>query len=318
MSAILPDLEILTLRVDLRAQAAGSLPGFMNAALRGAFGHALRRIAATADELGTSAYDRIFQGALYPGRQAPPGKTPPPPFLIRCSCNGPITAPQPRQVERGDSLKFNLTLIGFACDEIRVVALAIEDLAAAGLGAARLPFELESIECLTVQGPTPLDLRATHRPVGVPLGLLASAAPPASPWQVQFLTPLQIRSSGELVQTLDGERFLRTVKSRLSALERNLSPNPRPAKPPASSELDLEWQTQTLATIERHSSRQQKNVNMTGYVGTANLHADVDELYALLLAGAVVGVGHGTTQGCGQYVLTAALPLLDCYGAGHP
>jgi hypothetical protein len=313
-----PDIEILSLRVTLRARNGGVLPGFLHSTIRGAFGHALKRQACSPDELGSSPYERLFEGVPYPERQPLPGRTSPPPYLIRCDTHGQPASPEVRQITTGDVLRFTFTLMGFACDELRAVALALEDAAEAGLGAGRIPFELVAIECLTCAGPVPLDLGAPQRPTGPNLRMLEAAFVPERETEALFHTPLQLRQKGNHVRVPDGEQLLRAAHSRLRRIDAALAPVPFMKPHPPEHILQLRWHQSQQASIERFSARQAQKVPLIGLVGSAAMSTDSPIVFRKVLAAAIVGIGHGTTQGCGQFTVANALPLLACFGAANP
>lgn len=322
MAAMLPELEVLTVQCELKSRRSGTLPGVLHSTIRGAFGHALQRIAGQADDLGSSPYERVFEGAPYPGRAGLIGgamrKAPPPPFIVRCPIEGSATRPRQRRIEPGSAVHFGLTLFGFACDELQAVILAIEEAAESGLGEGRIPFGLSAVRCLTQNGPVALNLNAESRPVGPSLGLLESALP-LPDLRFQLTTPLQIRIKGKTISRPDAPAFLRAILRRLLALEAAQSPQPRQDHPAVPPEAELTWSQVGEAQLERLSARQQRRLELRGIVGQGELrskgHCYVD---ALLLAAAVIGVGHGTTQGCGQLRVPVAEPLLACFGAAHP
>jgi hypothetical protein len=133
----------------LRAGRAGRLPPDKGSLLRGAFGHALRRaVCAFGPDTPCPAcslrracpYPRIFETLI--------GEADPPPFL-----KGLATAPRPYVFEpateicdfrSGDPLPFDLLLFGQAVELQAYALLAVERMAAAGLGEARIPFALDS------------------------------------------------------------------------------------------------------------------------------------------------------------------------------
>lgn len=322
MAAMLPELEVLTVQCELKSRRSGVLPGVLHSTVRGAFGHALKRLAGQVDELGSSPYERVFEGAPYPGRagliRGAMRKAPPPPFIVRCPIEGSATHPRQRRIEPGSAVRFGLTLLGFACDELQPVILAIEDAAESGLGEDRIPFELHAVRCMTQNGPVALNLNAGSRPAGPSLGLLESATP-LTGLAFQLITPLQIRSGGKIIARPDAAEFLRAVQRRLLALEAALSPEPRQGHPLLPPEAELAWGQVEEAQLGRLSARQKRRLELRGIVGQGELrskgHCYVD---ALLLAAAVIGVGHGTTQGCGQLRVPVAEPLLACFGAAHP
>ncbi|HEY4575714.1 MAG TPA: hypothetical protein VIJ26_17175, partial [Thermoanaerobaculia bacterium] len=209
---MLPPIPYLRLRHTLRALAPARLPPFKGSMLRGAFGHALRRsVCAMGPEQACEScrlrrmcvYTRVFETFV---------EDTPPPFL-----RGLPTSPRPYVFEPleetldfapGDPLPFDLLLIGQAAELQAYVTLAVERMAAAGLGARRVPFELARVEALAADGSW-VPLFADGRPCG------PTALPPSPPPRdgadlvragratLHLRTPLRLKDRGGLADTID-------------------------------------------------------------------------------------------------------------------
>lgn len=322
MGKFLPSLEVLTLHVEQRCRSGGELPGFLCSAIRGAFGHALRDLAQESDPLGSSPYERVFEGKPYPGRQSeinPSGATTPPvPFIVRAPCYGDITPPQFRKWRQGDLLSYSVSLLGFACDELRHIALALEQVADHGLGSERLRFELLGIRAFTTHGCAPLDLSSAERPLGIPLDLLESAML-SQPICIKTLTPLQIREKGMVLDAPSGADLVKAIRRRVLTLERCLCEAPRRNVPELPENVESTWEDCKRASIPRFSSRQRRALELNGVCGSVQIRATEERhVTALLLAGAVLSVGHSTSMGLGQFKILGAEPLLSCFGIQAP
>ncbi|MDZ7262359.1 MAG: CRISPR system precrRNA processing endoribonuclease RAMP protein Cas6, partial [candidate division KSB1 bacterium] len=148
---ILPALNYLRLRFHLVAKKDYMLPSWKGSLLRGAFGHALHRSVCTMKKeqicqnclLRTQcAYTRLFETFI---------PEPAPRFL-----EGQISSPRPfifephdknRSYQAGDTLWFDLILIGQATDFLPYVVFSIFQMAQTGLGVRRHPFLLEAAYC---------------------------------------------------------------------------------------------------------------------------------------------------------------------------
>jgi hypothetical protein len=147
----LPAIPYLRLRVTLRAGRSGRLPGFKGSLLRGAIGHALRRtVCAFGPEAPCPAcplravcpYPRIFEPRIGEG-EAPPvlkGLTEAPrPYVFE-------PAGEARGFRPGDALGFDLVLLRQAAELHAYALVAVERMAAAGLGEERIPFTLDEAQ----------------------------------------------------------------------------------------------------------------------------------------------------------------------------
>ncbi|MFW6175947.1 MAG: hypothetical protein ACOC7L_03905, partial [Acidobacteriota bacterium] len=146
----LPELPYVRLRATFRALEAARLPAFKGSMLRGAFGHALRKAVCTMGPKqpcetctlrGPCVHTRLFETFL---------QGEPPPFL-----RGLTTAPRPyvfeplsgteEELEAGGTLATDLLLFGQATELQAYAVVALERMAAGGLGPERRPFRLEEV-----------------------------------------------------------------------------------------------------------------------------------------------------------------------------
>ena len=311
---MLPPIPYLRLRHTLRALAPARLPPFKGSMLRGAFGHALRRsTCAMGPEQACEScrlrracvYTRIFETFIE--------DTPPP--LLR----GLPTSPRPYVFEPleetldfapGDPLPFDLLLIGQATELQAYAALAVERMAAAGLGARRVPFELARVEALTADGSW-VPLFAEGRPCG-PTTLPPSPPPRdgadlvrAGRATLHLRTPLRLKDRGGLSGTVDVRGLTFAMIRRVLELAHFHVPG-----------AEIDWSFRPLldraATLrstprvtwhdwDRYSNRQQRKVTLGGLLGTLEIAGDVDaDLAHLLRTAEILHVGKGATFGLGK------------------
>ncbi|MDZ7360756.1 MAG: CRISPR system precrRNA processing endoribonuclease RAMP protein Cas6 [candidate division KSB1 bacterium] len=147
----LPPLPCLRLRFSLVPRQEAFLPSFKGSLLRGAFGHALRR---TVCVMGPQqpcptcmlrkqcVHPRLFETLIEPDEPVPR-------FL-----RGLPTAPRPyifepfdeqRLYRPGESLRFDLILIGRATELHPFAIFAVSQMAESGLGFKRIPFQLDKV-----------------------------------------------------------------------------------------------------------------------------------------------------------------------------
>src|SRR5262245_35614198 len=150
----LPTIPYLRLRLTLRAEEPAELPPYQGSMLRGAFGHALRKLVCAAGPRQPCETCRLRRGCHYTRLFETFIDGDPPPFL-----RGLDTAPRPYVFEPdvahlrggpprfspGDPLGFDLLLLGQATDLAGWALLAVERMAEAGLGARRARFALDRV-----------------------------------------------------------------------------------------------------------------------------------------------------------------------------
>jgi hypothetical protein len=340
----LPRIPYLRLRCTLVARERAALPPYHGSLLRGAFGHALRgavcsmgpeQPCASCRLRAACPYTRLFE-TLIEGT--------PPPFL-----KGLSTAPRPYVFEPvsggesfapGDPLAFDLLLFGQAADLAAYAVLAVERMAAAGLGARRHRFALDRVEAPepsepgrevysrargaappgALSGPLPvLPPPAPRAPLDAAIGTPEQPAPaPAgaasSRAVLRFSTPTRLKADGRL-----REEF-RLRELAFAALRRALEiahfhvpgarvdweirPLLEQAGAVRVAAADLRWQD-----WQRYSNRQGRSMEMGGFVGTVELAGDLAPLLPLLETAEVLHVGKGATFGLGRMAVeTAAAP----------
>jgi hypothetical protein len=179
-------LSLAQYEFRLAALTAGELPPFLGSTFRGSFGYALKAVACSVQHQDCTRcllaerciYPRLFEprasqpdGLLKQQQNAPrPFIFEPPlpgqkysalPFnqeIGRAQSNGGTSNgykklfAEPLRFKAGDELRFGLTLIGQAIEELPYIIYAISLMARHGFGAQRTPFTL--LEVLAINGST--------------------------------------------------------------------------------------------------------------------------------------------------------------------
>jgi hypothetical protein len=322
MPYLLPRIPYLRLRVELRARERAFLPPFRGSLLRGAFGHALRRsVCAFGPEQSCAScplraacvYTRLFESYL---------EGEPPPLL-----RGVATAPRPLviepeisagasgdldELEPGDPLRFDLLLVGRAVDLQAYALLAIERLAANGLGRTRARFAVQRIAALDAAGswrPVAEDGRPAGR------GFLEPSFPSSSPLsgdrvRLRFHTPTRLPSRGEWETDPDFPALAFAMLRRTlelawmhvpgAAVDWRFRPLLERAHGVRVAASDLSWREQ-----ERYSARQRRTMTFGGFVGTVDLEGDLAPFASLLRTAEVLHIGKGATFGLGRFAVSS-------------
>jgi hypothetical protein len=287
------------------------LPPFLGSMLRGAFGHALRRMVCVMGPEQACVECGLRQACSYTRIFEPYVEGEPPPFLrgidqaVRPYVFEPLDEGGP--LAPGGTVRFDLLLFGQAAELAAYTVLAVERMARVGLGARRVPFRLQKVEALSPDGSAQEVFRA-----GAPLSgaRISAAVPEAAPLPegevtLRFETPLRIKVRDHLN---DRPRFRDLAFNMLrrilelahfhvpgAVIDWNFRPLLERADDVRILAADLAWHD-----WERFSQRQGTAMKLGGLVGTVTLAGDLAPFTPLLRAAEVVHVGKGATFGLGK------------------
>ncbi len=283
-------------------------PDFAGSALRGAFGHALRRAVCVTGQDACKPCP-LYRRCAYPAifETPPPADVRhnyanvPPPYVIEPPAPGPLSH------RPGESFRFGLVLIGPAIDQLPLIARSFEQaLKDIGRGSVRLQrIETEAgtaVADFTTAGPihTPAD---RHLPIpDVPRRLDQAV--------LEFSTPFLLARNGRAIRPdqLTARDILMALVRRTAELSQI-----HLRQPLAADFSDLAQQA-SQATVDinfrqvqfaRHSSRQQRAMPMRGSLGTATLRGDLTAFWPFLHLGQWLHVGKKCVFGFGRYTLRA-------------
>lgn len=323
---MIPAFPYLRLRATLSAAAPARLPPFKGSLLRGAFGHSLRRMVCVMGPRQPCPSCNLRRSCIYPRLFETLIEGEPPPFL-----RGLATAPRPyvfepqtderRDYSLGDSLRFDLLLVGQAVELQGYAALAIERMARGGLGARRAPFRLDRLQylgadrtfldgwdgqrrCWCVEAPAIL---AGGEAAAARVGSGADETVPPEQVTLRFLTPTRIlvrkRPVTEPPFRLLAFQMLRRILELLhfhvpgTELEWDLRPLLEKADA-IETVHRLTWRD-----WNRFSNRQQRKVTLGGFLGEMTLQGDLGPFEGLLRTAEIIHIGKGTTLGMGKFEL---------------
>lgn len=306
-------LPLHRVRLTLAFERECTLPPYPGSALRGLLGHGLRRTLCvtrrTACEGCTlqarCGYARFFEspatGAAHRQRYA----ATPHAWVLH------LHLPTPPRLARGESLAFDLVLMGDAGKALPWLAPAMRHAGMLGLGRDRTPFRLVTMERETPVGSAEWEPLDTSRPL--PASASGIPRPPAPRRHMRILleTPLRLKRRGRLLGPRDFSNriFLDALRlrmrdllalyglaqPRLPDLPERLRPGPAPER--------LAWKDWT-----RYSSRQRTRMQMGGIVGEFTLDLDgLEAWWPLVWLGQWIHVGKQTSMGLGQYRLDTSL-----------
>jgi hypothetical protein len=299
-------------RLEFATERAIHLPEYAGSALRGAFGHALRRVACVtgASECGGCA---LFERCAY----IQVFESPPPHGYDRRKFTG---TPHPFVVEPppwgesehapGSTLAFDFVLVGPALELLPLLVLAWRRALQTGLGPTHGTARLQRVWVEGDDEPVVADPAARPRPHRAMLDLPPPEAAPDAV-ALDFVTPLRLQSNGRALGLgeLTPHALLMALLRRVATLsEMQLGVrldvdfaglNAR--APAVRGEPALAWRDWT-----RHSSRQQQRMVLGGAVGSWTLAGDLAPFWPLLYLGQWLHVGKSATFGLGRYRLEAS------------
>ena len=306
--------------------------------LRGAFGHAFRRLCcvpqcrdANSCPLAASCpYKAIFEPSPPPGSERlSKNQDIPRPFVFR----PPLT--QQTRFEKGQRFEFGLVLMGRALEFLPYFVLSFRELATEGLGLNRAKCILERVEQIGVpsnaaepgstrehlvyicddqlfratrSGETEMDvgtrLRELHRP---------DRSDSAKRISIRFLTPTFLRAGGEIVRHPEFHQVFKRLRDRINALSTFFGDGPLDgdfrglgdrAEGVRTVSTQIKW-----AERYRTSSRTRQRHEISGFVGEATYEGELKEFLPWLVLGELVHVGKHTAWGNGRFEVDCAPPF---------
>ncbi|HCN67074.1 MAG TPA: hypothetical protein DIT03_02135, partial [Candidatus Accumulibacter sp.] len=304
-------LPIARYRYRFVARTPVQFPDWSGSALRGAFGHALRRLACMTRAKQCTGCP-LLETCPYPAVFAPPptGDTlhrltqAPAPYVIEPESWGA------RRIEPGEFWYFDLVLLGRALRELPLVTYAWRQAARYGLGPGDGQSDLECVELLLPDGSSQPVLTAAE-------GRILEHQPPIpdhSPTECRRLTvrltsPLRLQDNGRAVppDRLTPDRLLMAAVRRASLNRRchgdgapdwdfaelaHLARNVKGTKA-------LTWRDWT-----RRSARQQQVMTLGGVIGLWQIEGELTPFTPALKIGQWLHIGKETVFGLGRYHLT--------------
>ncbi len=328
-------LHLLTLsriEVILEAQRSGSLPAYKGGLLRGVIGAALYKICCPfvgrqCDECTLAArcvYWQVFRTPMPEGLGFG-GDFAPHPFVISPGDFGK------RDYERGERLRFWLTLVGRAIPLLPYFVAAFQIAGERGLGKERTPFALVGLRALRPDGGW-AEMEVGPRVYGPSVlewdALSEGAEAAAQGAELRCLTPMRLARRGAVMRRLELPLLVETLARRVRALVRAHCMEPSESAGGSGNGAEgvgdgthaaqddgeeaklrdlvgqVRWTARGKWVQRRHwSARQQKEIELGGVFGEMRMEGPLGELWPLLRAGELLHVGKSTSYGYGWYTV---------------
>ena len=289
-------------------RTGGHISAYLGNTLRGGFGKALRDTCCAFNSqechkclIGwRCVYGYVFE-SLRPPNAPVMRKYPhvPHPFVFHV---GEI---QPVDVSPGHRLPIGLTMIGRAQAFFPYFLVALLRLGEIGIGRDRAKFNIARVE--TKDGH--VLYQAGRRSLGAlpppEKTLLTVRQGEVKELTIHLLTPLRLRTKGQVLRAFDFRAFISAFLRRLQLLISLHDPE-------GTFDLDVRGILEAAAgaqiidsrvrwqDLERWSRRQRRKMPLGGLVGRVCVRADVGIFGGLLKLAEIVHVGRGTAFGLGQ------------------
>jgi hypothetical protein len=291
--------------------------------LRGAFGSTFKRLVCpishecreTCRLKATCPYGQIFEPS-------------PPPASDRLSLNQDIPRPfvfrPPNRNETtaklGDSLSFDLMLIGKALDYFPYFLVTFRELGDQGIGLSRGRYRIARVSLLNEDGNDVGEVYSGHDNIVRPSPFritykdccrLATERPLTQSRHVtiRFLTPTLLKADGKLVERPEFHHLIKRLRDRINALAHFY----------CDDTLDLDFKSfgeraeaiQTLSCKLRWEDRDRRSWktgvthDMGGFIGEVTYEGNLEEFLPLLILGQYTHVGKYAVWGNGRYEIVA-------------
>jgi hypothetical protein len=315
---MLDKLRIANYRFTLKARGELHLPPYKGSTLRGGFGHAFKRVVCFQREVTTCRGCLLRENCPYAYifETSPPSDAQvlrthsdvPLPFVIEPDIRDKRTTYQP-----GDTLNFDLVLVGKAIHYLPYFILVFRELGDQGIGRERGKYSLHEVQAVQPLSRareriySAADEMVSHSGLEVSFRDVERQAGemPGDEVTLRFLTPTRIKHEGRFISQPPFHVIVRNVLRRVSSLsyfhcgeqwEFDYQGAIERAQAVRSAEVNTQW-----VDWERYSGRQDTMMKLGGFVGEAVYAGDLTGFNPLLLLGQLVHIGKACVFGNGQY-----------------
>lgn len=298
----------------LRAKDNLALPPYKGSAFRGGFGHAFKKVVCTVKRQTCDScllkskciYCYIFE------TQAPDNSE-----ILRKykSIQHPFVIEPPIETKRayqpGETIFFNLILIGRAMEYLPYFIYTFEELGKIGIGRGRGKYELSEVWSVLPDKNSRLIYSSDDRVLkdgGVKMkasDILSAKLCQKDKVTLNFLTPVRIIQNRDLVVNFEFHHLIRSLLRRVSTLsyfhcgkrlELDFKGLIERAEKIRTIKSELTWYD-----WERYSQRQAVRMRLGGLTGKITFQGELEEFLPLIRFGEFIHAGKGTSFGLGRY-----------------
>lgn len=307
-------IKVARVRLAIRAVEPMRMPPFKGATLRGAFGHAFRKVAC--GQPGQDCKDCLLREscpyayifATSPGQDAEV-------LRLNEEIPRPFVFEPPEDARRdyapGDTMNFGLVLVGRGIEYLPYFIVAFKQLGQHGMGIGRGRFELTRVTVCTeddermVYDDTEGRVHWRGFEWAATAEQIARRRSEGDGLAVTFETMTRLKDAGAYVTSPEFHVLLRALLRRISALsyfhcgvrlEADYRGLGERARAVALAVNETRWQD-----WERFSGRQKEWMSLGGLVGRAVYRGEWREFWPWLALGEWVHVGKNATFGLGKY-----------------
>ncbi|MDI6865489.1 CRISPR system precrRNA processing endoribonuclease RAMP protein Cas6 [Thermodesulfovibrio yellowstonii] len=286
------------------------LPYYKGSTFRGGFGNAFRKVACPLRVINCDKC-LLKQKCIY----AYVFETPPPEGSTILNMNKYEKIPHPFVIEppewrqqyfpEGQTLSFNLILIGSAIDYIPYFIYTFEQLGEIGIGKGRGKYVLSEVK---IDGITVYKKGILKKSISKIMEIPSKFENTDSVENLtlKIITPLRIRYQRKFVTELDFHILVRNLIRRISLLgyfhcgeqlpDFTVQEVIRHAETINTVNSNLRWHD-----WERYSSRQETKMKLGGVIGEIVYRGNIAPFIPYLKAGEILHVGKNTSFGLGKY-----------------
>jgi hypothetical protein len=304
--------ELFAFRLRFRAhQPLYFPPGKAGNVIRGALGQTFKEFvcqsncpgAKTCEQRSTCAYARLFEPTAI--NQGPSGLADwPRPFVIRAAHLDGC------RFRASETFHFDFFVFDLHDPALAYFAFSFSQLLREGMGPGRAATELFAIHELDEmrqERAQIFDGRTLLEPHTITLSLEPEAQP-VNHVEIQFLTPTELKGTGQILRTPDFAVLFARSRDRIHTLRQIYGRGPlavdfagmgERAKNIKLTHSNVQWQRQ-----ERRSGRTGQIHPLEGLTGSAEYEGELSEFLPYLRAASWTGVGRQTTWGKGHIQIT--------------
>jgi len=293
------------------------LPPYKGSTLRGAFGHAFKKVVCTLRNRNCQdcilkercVYSYVFETPT-PANSSIMKKYPavPHPFVIL------PPKEEKRLYTKDETFTFSLTLIGKAKEYLPYFIYTFDELGKMGIGKGRGRYKLKKVSTTSNNGRSKQKeiyqgeskvLKGDFNPITWRDAVQDKSLLNKNELRLFFRTPTRIKYHEDLVLDLEFHILIRSLLRRISTLsyfhcgsELDIDFKGLITK---AEEIKTEGRYLSWQDWERYSNRQETRMKMGGFVGEIGFKGELEEFLPFIILGEYIHLGKGTSFGLGKY-----------------